>query len=119
MKKGKFGRALRGIREGIRIENSFKVHLTAAVLSIIISAMLGLSAVEWCLILLVIGLVLVAEMFNTVIELLVRLYTAQYHELAQKLLNISAGAVLISSIVAALIGAIIFVCKIIMLYKNI
>ena len=119
MKKDKFARAFRGIREGIRIENSFKVHLTAAVLSIIISALLHLNLVEWCLILLVIGLVLVAEMFNTVIELLVRLYTAQYHELAQKLLNISAGAVLISSIVAALTGAIVFGSKLLMLYKNI
>ncbi len=118
MKRNKFKKAYLGIREGIRIENSFKVHLTAAALAIVISALLRLNSTEWCLVLLVIGLVLVAEMFNTGIELLVRLHTREYHKLAEKLLNISAGAVLISSIVATLIGLIIFGCKIIALYKD-
>lgn len=118
MRRGKFRRAIRGIVEGIRIENSFKFHLTMAALAIIMSAMLKINELEWCLVLLVIGLVLLSEMFNTVIELLVRLYTAEYHELAEKLLNISAGAVLISSIVAALVGVIIFGSKIVALYRG-
>ena len=104
----KFERAAKGILEGIRIENSFKFHFAAGIIAIIASFVLGLNAIQWCLILLVIGLVLLSEMFNTVIELLVRLHTAEYSELAAKLLDISAGAVLISSIVAAVIGTIIF-----------
>ena len=107
-KQRKFERAAKGVIEGIRIENSFKFHLAAGIIAIIVSFILGLNAVEWCLVLLVIWLVLLSEMFNTVIELLVRLHTAEYSELAAKLLDISAGAVLISSLVAAVIGTIIF-----------
>ena len=108
----KFRRAIKGVLEGIRIENSFKFHIAAAILAIILSFVLKINEVEWCLVLLVIGLVLLSEMFNTVIELLVRLYTAEHSDLAAKLLDISAGAVLISSVVAAVIGAIIFGCHI-------
>ena len=118
LKRKKFRRACHGVLEGIRIENSFKVHLTAAALAIIVSIIIGISPDEWCLILLVIGLVLVSEMFNTVIELLVRLYTAQYHELAEKLLNISAGAVMISSIVALIVGITIFGSRLVEIYME-
>ena len=116
-RRNKFRKAIRGIIEGIRIENSFKVHFAGAILAIILGFVLGINEIEWCLVLLVIGLVLLSEMFNTVIELLVRLYTAEYSDLAGKLLDMSAGAVLISSIVAAVIGGIIFGCRLIELYR--
>jgi len=115
----KFRRAFQGIYLALKIENTFKYHLSAAALAIAASIILKIDLMEWCLVLLVIGLVLLSEMFNTVIELLVKLYTKEYHELANKLLNISAGAVLIMSIVAALIGLIIFLERLIDLWKKI
>ena len=54
------------------------------------------------------GLVIVSELFNTAIEFLVRMFTQEYHELAEKLLDISAGAVLFS-VITALVMALILV----------
>ena len=116
-KRSKFQQAFKGVAEAIRIENSFKIHFAAGIVAIMLSFILNLNPLEWSLILLVIGLVLLSEMFNTVIELLVRLHTGQYSELAKKLLDISAGAVLISSVVAVIVGTVIFGCKIIALLQ--
>jgi len=109
----KFGYALRGIFAALRIENTFKFHLAAAAAAIAISAWLGLNAAEWCLILTAVGLVLVAEMFNTAMELLVRMYTRERHELAQPLLDISAGAVLLTSLLAATVGVLVWGARLI------
>jgi diacylglycerol kinase len=63
---------------------------------------------EWALLIFANGLVFVAELFNTAIEYLVRMFTQKYHELAEKLLDVSAGAVLFAAIVAIIMGAILF-----------
>ncbi len=63
---------------------------------------------EWIAIIIVIAMVLVAEMFNTVCEIMMRIYTNEYHNLVKKLLDISAGAVLFASIAAFIVGLIIF-----------
>ena len=104
----KFGCAIKGIGEAIRIENSFKFHFAAALAAILISILLHVSSLERVLILLVIGLVLVAEMFNTVVELALKLMIRKYHPVAEKILDISAGAVLVCSLVATTAGVIIF-----------
>lgn len=104
----KFGCAFRGIAEAIREENSFKFHFAAAIVAILLGVILGISADEWAVLFLVIGLVLVAEMFNTVIELMVRLLIKEHNQLARQVLDVSAGAVLVSSIVAVVVGLVIF-----------
>ena len=104
----KFGCAFRGVSEAIRIENSFKFHFAAAIAAVVLGLFLRISHGEWAVLVLVIGLVLVAEMFNTVVELMTRMVTQEHSNLARQLLDISAGAVLLSSIVSAIVGAVIF-----------
>ncbi len=104
----KFGYAFRGITEAITIDNSFKYHFTAAILAVIVGLALRISESEWIAIIIVIAMVLVAEMFNTVCEIMMKMYTNQYHDLAKKLLDVSAGAVLFASIAALVVGIIIF-----------
>ena len=104
----KFGCASRGIAEAIREDNSFKFHFAAALVAILLGVILRISIGEWAVLFLVIGLVLVAEMFNTVAELMVRMLTHEQNDLARQLLDISAGAVLVSSIVAVVVGLVIF-----------
>jgi len=70
-----------------------------------------LSAVEWMICLLCFGLVIGAEMMNTAIESIVDLVSPQKQKLAGKAKDIAAGAVLVSAIVAAIAGLIIFVPK--------
>ena len=107
----KFGNAVRGIAEAIRIENSFKFHFVAAIAAIILGFVLDISEEEWAVLVIVIGLVLVAEMFNTVVELLARMVTREQNELARQFLDISAGAVLVTSLVSVIVGIVIFGSK--------
>ena len=104
----KFGCAFRGIAEAIAIDNSFKYHFVAAILAIMFGFFLKINEAEWIAIIIVIAMVLVAEMFNTVCEVMMKMYTNEYNELVKKLLDISAGAVLFASIAALVTGLIIF-----------
>ncbi len=61
--------------------------------------------------------VLVAESINTAIEIDIDLTSPQYHPYARDTKDVAAGAVLISVIGAVIIGAIIFVPKILMLFR--
>ena len=61
----KFRDAFRGVWIGMHEQTSFNVHLVAAVLVILVAIVLRVSLWEWCLLLLCITAVLVAEMFNS------------------------------------------------------
>ena len=104
----KFVLAFQGIAEAIRIDNSFKYHFAAAVLAVIAGFILRISEAEWIAIVIVIAMVLVSEMFNTVCEIMMRLYTDKYDRRVKVLLDISAGAVLFASIAALVVGIIVF-----------
>lgn len=105
----KFRHAFTGLHVAIATDNSFKVHLLVSGLAIALGIWLRPSLTGWALIVLAIGLVFVAELFNTAIEYLVRMFTTEYHELAEKLLDISAGAVLFASFTALGLAALVFV----------
>jgi diacylglycerol kinase len=104
----KFGDALRGLKRGIRGQSSFFVHFFFAVLVIAAAIVLRCRIEQWCLLLLSMGLVLVAELFNSAIETLFRGLDEETKERAWPSLDIAAGAVLLASIVAAVVGVIVF-----------
>jgi diacylglycerol kinase len=112
----KFRVAVVGIKIAISTDNSFKTHIVFMLLSILLGFYLALNPLEWALLIFANGLVFVAELFNTAIEYLVRMFTQKYHELAEKLLDVSAGAVLFAAIVAIIIGIILFGPKILGLF---
>lgn len=104
----KFGHAFRGLGIAFSTDNSFKVHLLFSFAALTLGVLLRLNLGDWALIVVAIGLVFVAELFNTAIEYLVRMFTTEYHELAEKLLDISAGAVLFASFTALALAAFVF-----------
>lgn len=110
--KNKFGNAFYGLAEAFTADNSFKAHLFFSFLAVGGGVVLHLSLLEWALVIFAIGLVVVSELFNTAIEYLVRMFTSDYHELAEKLLDISAGAVLFAAVVALAIAGLVFVPRI-------
>ena len=107
--RGKFGDAFRGLKLGIRGHSSFFVHFFFAALVLATAVVLRCSLLQWCILLLCIGLVLTAELFNSAIETLFRGLDAETKDRIHGCLDIAAGAVLLASIVSAVIGAIIFV----------
>ena len=71
-------------------------------------AFVGLSALEWCLLALAIGLVLMAEVFNTAIESLARAPGSRRHPRLRDALDMASAAVLVAAMAAGVIGIIVF-----------
>ena len=106
------GHAIDGISYTTTHEKNFKIEIIFACLVTIASFILKVSILEWAILILVIGMVLVLEMINTAIERCVDLVTKDYRELAKAAKDVAAGAVLIMSMFSVIIGIIIFLPKI-------
>jgi diacylglycerol kinase len=106
--RDKFKAALRGLKLGVRGHSSFFVHFFCAALVIAAGFAFLHTLWEWGLILGCIGFVLVAEVFNSAIETMFRALDEPTRERAWPALDIAAGAVLLASLFAALIGALVF-----------
>ena len=88
-----FGYAWKGIRCCIGKEQNLSFHLIATAVVVILC----------------IGVVIAAELFNTAIEKLVDLVSPQQHPVAGQVKDIAAGAVLVCAATAAIIGLIVFI----------
>jgi len=98
-----------GVWHAVRTQRNMRVHLAAAIAAVIVGAVLRISAVQWACVTLAIGMVLVAEIFNTVIEAMIDLQTQQFHPLAKIAKDGAAGAVLIASIAAIGVAIAVFI----------
>ena len=92
-------------------EQNFRVDLVATILVLAVSFFTGLSALEWCIIILLIAGMLALEMVNSAIERVVDLATQDIHPLAKAAKDIAAGAVLIYALASVVIACIIFLPK--------
>lgn len=102
------GWALSGLKYTLLTERNMKIHMAAALAVFTLAGWLGLSRLEWGLLVLTVFLVLVAEMVNTSIERVVDMVTREYHPLAYTAKNVAAGAVLLAALNAVIMGFIIF-----------
>ena len=107
--RDKFREAFRGIKLGVRGHSSFSVHFFAAAAAVAACVALDCRLVEWCLILLCVGLVFVAELFNSAIETLFHGLDADTRSRWNGSLDIAAGAVLVAGLFAVLVGGLVFV----------
>lgn len=103
-----FRYAVEGIVHAFRTQKHMRFHFFTVVLVLLIGLLLRLSRVEMAVLFIVVSGVLVAEMMNTAIESVVDMITQAYHPLAKLAKDIAAGAVLIASITAAIVGGILF-----------
>lgn len=104
-----FGYAWKGIRSCIGKEQNLSFHLLATPTVVAAGFLAGITRTEWMLVILCIGLVIAAELFNSAIEQLINLVSPQRHPLAGRVKDIAAGAVLVCAATAAIVGLIIFV----------
>ena len=103
-----FQHAFCGILTSFVIGRNIKVHYIAALAAILGGLYFGISKVEFLIILLVSTQVICLEMVNTAIERTVDLVTVEYHLYAKIAKDVAAGAVLVATIFATIIGGIIF-----------
>jgi len=103
-----FGYAFCGLWYALRTQRNGRVHVAIATLVIIMGIILHISAVEFAMLFVAITVVFIAEMFNTVFELCVDLAAPAYHPLAKIAKDVAAGAVLLSAMLAVVIGLFVF-----------
>lgn len=105
-----FGCAFRGFWIALKTERNLKIHVAALLVAVGVGIYLGLTAVEWGLIILSIGVVLASELFNTAMEKICDEASQGKHtEWIRNCKDISAAAVLITAITAVIIGTIILI----------
>ena len=103
--------AFNGLASLLKNEHNSRIHLVAALFSIIIGIILNLNVTEWSLLIIVIGLVFITELINSSMESLADLIDPDRNEKIMRAKDYSAAAVLISAIVAVIAGGLIFIPK--------
>ena len=104
----KFRHAFRGLKQGVRGQSSFFVHFFAAAAVIVAGIVLNCDRADWYALLLCITLVLAAEMFNSALESLAKALRRDYDPHIADALDIGSAAVLVASIGAVCVGAMVF-----------
>ncbi|EOI00300.1 diacylglycerol kinase [Enterococcus moraviensis ATCC BAA-383] len=105
--------AVQGIKTVFREERNMRTHIFMGVLAIIMGFIFRLAITEWLWLLLVIFLVLVMEIINTVFENVVDMVTDfHFHPIGKKIKDMAAGAVLLTTFFAVVVGVLLFVPKI-------
>ncbi len=102
------GYALSGLAYALRTQANLRFHFGAAFVVLAVARLLGVDVRDFLLLLFAIAMVLIAEMFNTVVESVVDLYTDQYHPLARVAKDVAAGAVLLAALNSVVVGLLVF-----------
>jgi diacylglycerol kinase len=113
-----FGYAFSGLWYTLRTQRNMRVHVSIALLAVLVGLLLRISPVEFAIIFLAIICVFTAEMFNTVLEICVDLASPEYNPLAKIAKDVAAGAVLMSAILSVIIGLFIFLPHIFALFHR-
>ncbi|MEI6277042.1 MAG: diacylglycerol kinase family protein [Prolixibacteraceae bacterium] len=112
-----FGFALNGLKIMLREEHNSRIHLFCACLVIGLMFIFNLSPIEIGLLIMVIGMVFTAELFNSALENLADHLSPEKNEKIKKVKDLSAAAVLVSALTALIVGCMIFLPKILELIQ--
>lgn len=104
-----FKYAIKGIATCFLQERNMRIHVIATIYVFALGVLFQFDKTHFIVLTAVCGLVIICEMFNTAIELLCDINEPDYNPLAGRLKDIAAGAVLIASLIALVVGLFIFV----------
>ncbi len=91
----------------VHCQHNAWIHAAATLVVLGAGFFLGLSRADWCWIVLAISIVWMAEAFNTAFEFLADAASPEFHPLVRDAKDVAAGAVLITAIAAASVGAMV------------
>lgn len=103
-----FNYAIEGFLYVLKTQRNMRLHFLVAIIALLLGFYYNFSKIELIVLLLTICFVLIAEMFNTGVELVIDLITDEFHPLARIIKDIAAGAVLVASINAVFVGYLLF-----------
>lgn len=106
-----FKYAWQGMKALLKYEHNARIHLVAACVAIIAGFLFQISAMEWCVIIICIGLVISAEALNSAVEALADKITTDRDPLIGRAKDLGATAVTLLALVAVVVGLIIFLPK--------
>lgn len=112
------GYALQGLKSCFYSQRNFRIQLAIAIITFFAGIVCRIEPYEWLAILFCAALVLGLEVMNTAIEKLSDIFTTSVHPLIKQVKDIAASAVLLVSIVSLATGCIIFIPRIILIFKN-
>ncbi len=92
-------------------DHSVTLQIGIAAVVLIVAYFFDFSLIEWCILLLCCGLVIVCEMINSCFELLLDFVHPDYHKKIKIMKDKGAGFVLFASLIALLIGVLLFGSK--------
>lgn len=107
-----FRASYEGLMATLDTERNMRLHMVSALVAIILGAIFNLSEGEWLALVIVIGLVFCLELLNTALEYLLDTVIGYHHPRVKLIKDITAATVLIAALTAAIVGAIIFIPKI-------
>ncbi len=107
-----FNHAFRGLSIVFKTQHNMWVHIFITVIVVVFGFVLNISNIEWLVLVLTIGLVIVTEILNTALEIDIDLTSPTYHPYARDTKDVASSAVLISVIISVVTGLIIFIPKI-------
>jgi diacylglycerol kinase len=102
-----FGYAFSGLWYALRTQQNMRIHLSAAIAVVALGLYLGLDWMQWAVLTLTMGAVMIAEMFNTVAEAALDAATPYYHPLVKIAKDVAAGAVLLTAIMSVGVGLLV------------
>ncbi len=100
--------AFEGVIHVLRSERNMRIHFAVATAVLVLAFSYGVTKLELMALLVAISFVLIAEMVNTAIEKTIDLAATSFDPLAKTAKDIAAGAVLIASVNAVVIGYLVF-----------
>ena len=107
-----FGYAFEGVAYILRTQRNARIEFAVGIAAVLLAAWLGITAVEWAVLVLTIAFVLGLEWINTALELAVSLASPERHPSAKAAKDVAAASVLLGAAVSVLVGLLLFAPRI-------
>lgn len=111
-----FRYAFEGIKLGLQVDHNLRIHFIVATIIILLSWILQIPFNEFLFVLLAITFVIFAELINTAIEEMTNLIIKEHRTEAKIAKDVSAAAVLFAAIFAVIVGAMVFIPRLVDLF---
>ena len=103
-----FGYAFEGVAYILRTQRSARIEIVVGIAAVALAAWLGISTVEWAVLVLTIVIVLALEWMNTALELAVSLASPEAHPSAKAAKDVAAACVLLGAFASLVVAVLLF-----------
>jgi diacylglycerol kinase (ATP) len=103
-----FGYAIEGVAYILRTQRNARIEFVLGVIAVALAAWLGISAVEWAVLVITIALVMALEWINTSLELAVSLASPERHPSAKAAKDVAAACVLLGAVTSVVVALLLF-----------